>query len=76
MEKMVLNELTKSALDAAASAIGAGPITMMNLLWFRSQVAYEEDFTQAQSDPRSAFYSASRARGYKKAASTLSWKQG
>ena len=56
IEEMVLNEMTKSALDAATSAIGDGPVTMMNLLWFRSEVAYEGDFTGAQPDPQSAFY--------------------
>ena len=53
---MVLNELTKEALDAAAPVLGAGPITMVNLLWFRADVAYSGDVARVQPDPHSALY--------------------
>ena len=53
---MILTELTEEALDAAALRLGNHPVTMMNLLWFRSQVAYAGDFEHAQPDPSSALY--------------------
>ncbi len=53
---MTLYELTTAALDAAAPSLGDGPVTMVNQLWFRPQVAYETDFLQPQPDPRSALY--------------------
>ena len=53
---MVLNEITRAALDAAAPALGSGPVTMVNLLCFRSEVVYTDAFARAQPDPRSALY--------------------
>ena len=53
---MILNDLTEEALDAAAPALGDRPVTMVNLLWFRSEVAYAGDVAHAQPDPRSALY--------------------
>ena len=53
---MTLNELTKEALDAAAPALGAGPVKMVNLLWYRPEVAYPSDAPNMQPDPASALY--------------------
>ena len=53
---MILTDLTEEALDAAASGLGDHPVTMMNLLWFRSEVAYAGDIAHAQPDPCSALY--------------------
>ena len=53
---MILSELTKEALDAAAPALGSGAVTMMNLIWFRPEVAYVGNFAHAQTDPQSALY--------------------
>ena len=53
---MTLNELTRASLDAAAPALSGGPVTMVNLLWFRSEVAYAGYVPNAQPDPRSALY--------------------
>ena len=43
-------------MDAAAPAIGDGPVTMVNLLWFRDALAYDTEFADAKSDVRSAYY--------------------
>ena len=53
---MILYDLTKEALDAAAPALASGPVTMVNLLWFRPEVAYAGEITDPQPDPRSALY--------------------
>ena len=53
---MTLTELTLEALNAAAPALGSGPVTMVNQLWFRSEVAYAGSIENAQPDPRSALY--------------------
>lgn len=53
---MVLNELTPTAMDAAAAAIGDGPVTMVNLIWFRDAVEYPAGFDGARPDPRGAYY--------------------
>ena len=53
---MLLNDLTTAAMDAAAPAIGDGPVTMVNLLWFRDTPGYEPGFTAAKPDVRSAYY--------------------
>lgn len=53
---MQLNELTAAAMDAAAPAIGDGPVTMVNLVWFRDMLAYDAGVEGAKSDVRSAYY--------------------
>ena len=53
---MILYDLTKASLDAAAEALGTGPVTMVNLLWFRPEVAYTAEVADPQPDPRSALY--------------------
>lgn len=53
---MILNELTTATMDAAAPAIGDGPVTMVNLLWFRDALAYDTESDGAKSDVRSAYY--------------------
>lgn len=53
---MILYELTKATLDAALPVLGSAPVTMVNLLWFRTEVAYEAGITDPQPDPRSALY--------------------
>lgn len=53
---MELNELTKKALDAAAPALGDGPVNMVNLLWFRKRPEYPDGFEGAKADARSAYY--------------------
>ena len=53
---MLLNHLATAAMDAAAPAIGDGPVTMVNLLWFRDAPGYEPGFAAAKLDVRSAYY--------------------
>ena len=53
---MKLNDLTTAAMDSAEASIGAGPVTMVNLLWFRERPEYEAGFDHAQPDVRSAYY--------------------
>ena len=53
---MILNELSTEALDAATPELGTGPVTMLNLLWFRPEVAYSAIAESPQPDPRSALY--------------------
>lgn len=53
---MKLNDLTTAAMDSAEASIGAGPVTMVNLLWFREQLEYEVGFPDAKLDVRSAYY--------------------
>ena len=53
---MTLHDLTKAELDSAAPELGDGPVTMVNQLWFRSEVAYSDDAPTRHSDPRSALY--------------------
>ena len=53
---MILYDLTKSAIDAAAAALPFGSVVMVNHLWFRQAVAYTEDVADRQPDPRSALY--------------------
>ena len=53
---MLLNDLTTAAMDDAAPAIGNGPVTMVNLLWFRDAPGYEPGFAEAKPDVRSAYY--------------------
>lgn len=53
---MILYGLTEAALDAAAPVVGSGPVTMVNLLWFRPAVLYTCAVEHPQPDPRSALY--------------------
>lgn len=53
---MQLDELTSAAMDAAASSIGSGTVTMVNLLWFRDRATYETGFADSKPDARSAYY--------------------
>ena len=53
---MDLNELTSEAMDSAEAQLGAGAVTMVNLLWFRPVPAYEAGFAGARDDVRSAYY--------------------
>jgi hypothetical protein len=53
---MILYDLTRAALDAAAEALGPRPVTMVNLLWFRPEVAYAAEVADPQPDPCSALY--------------------
>ena len=53
---MILYDLTTDALDAAAPALASGPVTMVNLLWFRPEVSYADDVADPQPDSRSALY--------------------
>lgn len=53
---MKLNDLTTAAMDAAAPSIGAGPVTMVNLLWFRDQPEYDAGFADTKPDVHSAYY--------------------
>ena len=53
---MILYDLTTESLDAAAGAIGDGAVTMVNLLWFRSEATYNVDVTNPQSTPQSALF--------------------
>ncbi len=53
---MILCDLTKAALDAAAPALALGPVTMVNLLWFRPSVAYADEVPDPHPDARSALY--------------------
>lgn len=50
------DELTMAALQAASEAIGPGPVTMVNLLWFRREPDYPSSFQDPQPDGRSAYY--------------------
>jgi hypothetical protein len=53
---MEFNELTSAAMDAASAALGTGPVTMINLVRFRSEVDYPAGFDGAKGDPRSGYY--------------------
>ncbi|MGY2733827.1 hypothetical protein [Sphingomonas sp. UYP23] len=53
---MKLNDLTTAAMDSAEASIGTGPVTMVNLLWFREQPEYQAGFADAKPDVRSAYY--------------------
>jgi uncharacterized protein (DUF1330 family) len=53
---MQANELHDAALDAAAQAIGHGPVVMVNLVKFREAPDYPEDFAEAKPDSRSGYY--------------------
>ena len=53
---MKLDDLTTAAMDSAAASIGAGPVTMVNLLWFREQPEYEAGFADAKPDVRRVYY--------------------
>lgn len=53
---MQINELTTAAMDAAAKAVGDGPVVMINLLWFRDVPDYPEGFKDTKPDARSAYY--------------------
>ena len=59
---MTLNELSTEALDAATPELGTGPVTMLNLLWFRPEVGYSATAKSPQPDPRSALYNGSRGK--------------
>ena len=50
------NELDNAALDAAAAAIGQGPVVMVNLLRFRDVPQYPEGFAEAKPDSRTGYY--------------------
>ncbi|WP_338661977.1 hypothetical protein VQH23_17310 [Pararoseomonas sp. SCSIO 73927] len=51
-----MNELSLEAFDAAAGAVGDGPVVMVNLLRFRARTEYPAGFEGARPDPRSAYY--------------------
>ncbi len=68
---MILYDLTEEALDAAAPVLGTGPVTMVNLIWFRSEVAYVGEVSDPQPDPRSALY-----KGYVSAFGAVAEKLG
>ncbi|MET0904511.1 MAG: hypothetical protein ABWY10_00425, partial [Tardiphaga sp.] len=53
---MQINELTTAAIDAAAAAVGDGPVVMINLLWFRDVPDYPAGFEDIKADARSAYY--------------------
>ena len=53
---MTLHEFKKTDLDSAAVELGEGPVTMVNQLWFRSEVAYSDEVPSMQPDPPSALY--------------------
>ena len=53
---MQLNELTVAAMNSAAALIGDGPVTMVNLLWFRDALAYDAGVNGVKPDVRSAYY--------------------
>ena len=53
---MQLTELTAVAMDKAAPSIGIGPVTMVNLLWFREKPEYAVDFGDAKPDVHGAYY--------------------
>lgn len=53
---MEANELDDVALDAAAQAIGQGPVVMVNLVRFRAAPAYPDGFAEAKPDSRSGYY--------------------
>ena len=53
---MISNKLTTEAMDAAAPPLGTGPVTMVNLLWLRTEVAYSETVDNPQPNPSSALY--------------------
>lgn len=53
---MHANELDDAALDAAAQAIGEGPVVMVNLVKFREAPDYPEGFAEAKPDSRSGYY--------------------
>jgi uncharacterized protein (DUF1330 family) len=53
---MLINELTSTAMDLAAPSIGDGPVTMVNLLWFRGDAAYAATVEDAKAKARSAYY--------------------
>jgi len=50
------NELQSAALDAAAQALGEGPVVMVNLIRFRGTPNYAHDFVDAKPDSRSGYY--------------------
>jgi hypothetical protein len=53
---MEFNSLTPAALRAAASRVPEGPVTMLNLVRFRDELAYPEGFENRQPTPRAAYY--------------------
>lgn len=53
---MQANELDDPALDAAAQAVGEGPVVMVNLVRFREVPDYPEGFEEAKPDCRSGYY--------------------
>jgi len=53
---MEINDLTPAALRAAASLVPEGPVTMLNLVRFRDEVAYPEGFENRKPTPRAAYY--------------------
>lgn len=55
---MQLTELTAAAMDSAAASVGAGPVTMVNLLWFRQKPEYAIGFEDARPDVHGAYYEA------------------
>lgn len=52
---MLLNDLTSAAMADAARLIGDGPVTMVNLPWFREAPGYEPGFAEAKPDVRSPY---------------------
>jgi hypothetical protein len=53
---MLLNDLTPEILDAASSALGDEPVTMVNLLWFNDEPRYDPGFQGASPSARQAYY--------------------
>ncbi|WP_315764876.1 hypothetical protein [Sphingomonas sp. Y38-1Y] len=49
-------ELTEANLDAAAAAIGDGPVVMVNLLRFRDTTDYPAGFEATYADARQGYY--------------------
>lgn len=53
---MELNDLSPAALDAAVLALQPGPVAMVNLVRFRDEVAYPDEFEPRKTTPRKAYY--------------------
>src|ERR1700721_609442 len=53
---MELDSLAKNSLDEAVRTMPDGPITMLNLLRFRSDVQYPKGFSPTFAEPQRAYY--------------------
>ena len=53
---MIFNELSQQVLAAAAPSLGDGPVTMVNLVWFRDRAIYPDGFEGAPTEAREAYY--------------------